>query len=138
MSPKELKERTARFARDVTEFCTPLLEVRRAAIIADQLLRAGTAVNANYGSAQCGRSNDEFVAKLGQVVDDANESTGWLELLRDTSVVETTEQLERLVQESLELTKIFARSYNTAKQNQQLRKGTEKLRRAGGKKPMSR
>lgn len=138
MSPQELKERTAQFARDITEFCTPLLDVRRAAVIADQLLRSGIAVNANYGSAQCGRSNDEFVAKLGQVVDDANETTGWLELLRDTSVIETTEELQRLARESLELTKIFARSYNTAKQNQQLRKGAEKLRRAAAKKPINR
>ena len=122
MSPEELRQRTERFANEVVEFCIPLFDVEKTRAIADQLIRSGTAVKSNYASAQCGRSSNEFVAKIGQVLDDANESKGWLEMLRDTSLVDTTKQLLWLTQESLELTKIFAKSYSTAKRNQERRK----------------
>ena len=130
MSPKELKDRTALFARRIVEFCAPLFDRPVTCSIADQLLRAGTAVNANYGSAQCARSPAEFVAKLGLVVDDVNEAKGWLELIRDSALVADSEELQWLVIESLELTKILVSSYGTAKKNQERRR---RMRRAEGK-----
>jgi hypothetical protein len=66
MTPKEMKDRTGRFSNRIIAFCTPLLENRGTNEIADQLLRSGTAVDANYGSAQRGRSNDEFIAGSGR------------------------------------------------------------------------
>jgi four helix bundle protein len=122
MTPKELKDRTSAFARDIVAYCTPLLDSAYVRKIADQLLRAGTAVNANYGSAQCGRSHDDFTAKIGQVWDDANESYGWLVLLRDGGVVPKHDALLRLTNEAHELTKIFAAAFRTAKQEQARRR----------------
>ncbi|MEO6212891.1 MAG: four helix bundle protein [Vicinamibacterales bacterium] len=136
MSPKDLKDRTARFARGIVMYCAPLFDVPATRSIADQLLRSGTAVNANYGSAQCARSHAEFVAKLGLVADDANEAKGWLELLRDSGIVADSEELQWLVIESLELTKILVKSYATARKNEEQRKRAEKAhakrRRSGG------
>ena|SRR5687767_12714757 len=130
MTPKELKARTDLFSRRIIDLCIPLLDDRKTNEIADQLLRSGTAVDANYGSAQEGRSNDEFIAKLGQVLDDASESRGWLEKLRDSNLVPITERLTWLVQESDELTRIFASAYNTARENRERRRAEKRrLRR---------
>jgi four helix bundle protein len=100
MKPSELKKRTAEFARRIVPFCTPLLHKPKTANAADQLLRSGTAVDANYGSAQCGRSRKEFRSKIGQVLDDAQESLGWLRLMRDTALVPHDDELRWLCKEA--------------------------------------
>jgi four helix bundle protein len=107
MTPKDLKARTEEFSRCIVRFCTPLFEDRRATDIARQLLRSGTAVDSNYGSAQRGRSHKEFTSRLGTVYDDASESYGWLDLLK-TSVAPASDLLTFLHRESDELTRIFA------------------------------
>jgi four helix bundle protein len=127
--PSELKNRTALFARRVVEFCVPLFDRPATRSIADQLLRSGTAVDANYGSAQCARSPAEFVARIGLVVDDVNEAKGWLALVRDSGVVADSEELQWLVIESLELTKILVSSFGTAKRNEERRKRLEGAKR---------
>ena len=121
MTPKELKDRTDVFSKRVVTFCTPLLVNPRTNELADQLLRSGTAVDANYGSAQRGRSNKEFIAKLGQALDDASESVGWLSKLEHQGVVPKTEAMEWLMKEADELTRILARSYATADANRKKR-----------------
>jgi four helix bundle protein len=115
MDPKKLKDRTERFASDVVALCAPLLVNVQAKDIARQLLRAGTAVDANYGSAQRARTHKEFTAKIGVVLDDVSESLGWLTLLKSSKLVALTPLLSALHQESDELTRIFAKSYRTAK-----------------------
>ena len=126
MTPKELKSRTEKFARVIVAFCTPLLDGTRTCDLARQLIRSGTGLDSNYGSAQAGRSPDEFVAKLGQVVDDASESLGWLRLFHDSKLA-TGQELPWLLQEAEELTRIFATSYRTAKKNNKLRKEAARL-----------
>jgi four helix bundle protein len=121
MTPQELRNRTAAFARAIVTFCLPLLKRAETADTARQLLRSGTAVDSNYRSAQCGRSHDEFTARIGQVLDDATEARGWLELLHDTRLV-TNASLTCLLDEARQLTKIFAKSYRTAKLEQQRRR----------------
>jgi four helix bundle protein len=56
-------------------------------IIGKQLLRSGTSVGANYRSACRGRSRAEFLAKIGVVVEEADESIYWLELLVETGSI---------------------------------------------------
>ena len=130
MTPKELKDRTEKFSDKIIAFCTPLLDNRKTNELADQLLRSGTAVDANYGSAQRGRSNDEFIARLGQTLDDASEARGWSERLKRSGLVkEDAESLEWLVTESDELTRIFASAYNTARENREKKKEEKKSRR---------
>jgi len=115
MTPKDLKARTEEFSRCIVRFCTPLLEDRRATDIARQLLRSGTAVDSNYGSAQRGRSHKEFTSRLGTVYDDASESYGWLDLLKASGLAPASDLLTFLHRESDELTRIFAAAYRTAR-----------------------
>ena len=56
--------------------------------IGRQLLRSGTSVGANTRAAFMGRSRKEFVAKLGIVIEEEDESLFWMEILSDSNIVE--------------------------------------------------
>lgn len=79
-----------------------------------QLLRSGTSVGANYRAAGRARSKAEFAAKIGVVVEEADEAVFWLELLCDGGIVKS-ERLQELIREANELAAIFAAAYLTAK-----------------------
>jgi four helix bundle protein len=114
MTPKELKDRTKRFAVDVIRLCRelpPTLDGRR---LGQQLIDAATSVAANYRAACRARSRAEFIAKLGTVLEESDESLFWLELMVDANIV-TKMRVERLLKEADELTAIFTRSVKTAK-----------------------
>jgi four helix bundle protein len=81
-----------------------------------QLLRCGTSVAANYRAACRGRSRAEFAARLGIVVEEADESMLWLELLADSGVVSHA-RLEPLLAEARELTALFTASQHTTRKN---------------------
>ena len=82
MTPKSgLSERTKQFALDVIAFVDALSKEETARILGRQLLRAGTSVGGNYRAAHRARSTADFIAKLGLVEEEADESGYWLELL---------------------------------------------------------
>jgi len=79
-----------------------------------QLLRSGTAIGANYRAACRARSRSEFVAKLGIVLEEADESCFWLELMQQAEIFpEAT--LREIVGEAKELVLIFVTSVRIAK-----------------------
>lgn len=82
--------------------------------IGKQLLRAGTSVAANYRAVGRSRSKPEFIAKMGVVVEEADESVFWLELLVDTGIIRG-DLVHELLTEANELLAIFAASHGTAK-----------------------
>ncbi|HEX6466575.1 MAG TPA: four helix bundle protein [Terriglobales bacterium] len=87
-----------------------------AQIIGKQLLRSGTSVAANYRAMGRARSKAEFTAKLGIVVEEADETVFWLELLLESNIV-ANERLADLLKEAGELTALFAASQRTARSN---------------------
>jgi four helix bundle protein len=89
-----------------------------ARVIGHQLLRSATSVAANYRAACRGRSRADFLAKLGIVVEEADESVFWLELLADAEIV-TREKLKEIIKEGNELLAIFAAAQLTTKRNMQ-------------------
>ena len=89
----ELKERTKSFARRIIRLIRALPSCAESRIIGNQLLRAGTSVAANYRAVCRARSRAEFLAKLGVVIEEADESAFWLELLCDAGLV--TEKIEQ-------------------------------------------
>ena len=114
MTPKEMKDRTKRFAAQVVFLCRelpPTLDGRR---LGQQLLDAATSVAANYRAACRARSRAEFIAKLGIVLEESDESLFWLELMVDVQLI-TLARAERLLKEADELTAIFTTSVKTAK-----------------------
>lgn len=85
-----------------------------------QLFDAATSVAANYRAACKARSHPEFVAKIGIVVEEADESGFWLELLVQTSVINSSVVAAHLAEAS-ELTAIFTASHKTASQRKRAR-----------------
>ena len=79
-----------------------------------QLLRCGTSVAANYRAVCRARSKAEFVAKIGVVVEEADETVFWLEMLVEAGIVQA-ERMEPLLKEANELLAIFAASQRTAR-----------------------
>lgn len=84
-------------------------------IIGKQLLRSGTSVGANYRAACRARSRLEFASKIGIVVEEADESVYWLELLIDAGAF-PEEKLRDLLVEARELTAIFTASHRTLRE----------------------
>jgi len=103
----ELKNRTKRFAIDIVRFYTSMPKTTESQVIGKQLLRSGTSVGANTRAAFRGRSTKEFVAKIGIVVEEADESCFWLELLEELNFVKDYKSVETLLNEAEELTAIF-------------------------------
>ena len=79
-----------------------------------QLLRSGTSVAANYRAVCRARSKTEFIARIGVVVEEADESVFWLEMLTDNGIIQSV-RIEPLLNEAKELTAIFTASQETAK-----------------------
>lgn len=91
-----------------------LPKTEEARTLGKQVLRSGTSVAANYRACCRARSKAEFVAKMGIVVEEADETVLWLEMLVDSGI-EKFENIDLLLKEGNELLAIFAASYNTAK-----------------------
>ena len=114
----QFRQRAYQFALQVIRLYRRLPRTDEARIIGRQLLRSATSVAANYRAAGRSRSKAEFVSKMGTVVEEADETVFWLELLVDAQIV-SKGALDDLSVESQELLAIFAASYHTAKRNRQ-------------------
>ena len=112
--PEELKLRTKRFALRVIRLYRSLPKSADAQVIGKQALRYGTSVAANYHAVCRARSKPEFAAKMGVVVEEADETVFWLELLVEAAIV-SKDKLNDLLSEANELLAIFAASHRTAK-----------------------
>jgi four helix bundle protein len=118
MNEKDLKDRTKQFALRVMKLVDTLPHTAAGRAIGNQLVRSGTSVGANYRAACRSRSKAEFVAKIGTVAEEADESAFWLELIVDGGLLKS-ELVTALYQEAEELTAIFTASGRTAKLNNQ-------------------
>jgi four helix bundle protein len=110
----ELKTRTKQFAIRVVKLFQKLPRTIEARVIGKQLLRSATSVAANYRAVCRARSKAEFVSKVGVVVEEADESVFWLELLTETDICSES-ALAPLTKEARELTAIFTSSQRTAR-----------------------
>jgi four helix bundle protein len=109
MTSDELKKRTKQFSLRVLKLVAALPNTVAGRAIGGQLVRSGTSVGANYRAACRGRSKAEFVAKIGTCEEEADESAYWMEITIEGKLLKPN-QVESLLQEAGELTKIFARS----------------------------
>jgi len=113
-SPQELRDRTKSFAVRIVRLYRSLSYKADAQVLGKQLLRCGTAVAANYRAACRARSKAEWIAKIGIVVEEADESVFWLEMLIDCEIVAAA-KLQPLIKEGHELSAIFTASRHTAR-----------------------
>lgn len=113
---RELRERTHKFFVNVIKLCDSLPETPACRTIGEQLLRSSGGADSNYRAACKSRSKKEFIAKIGIAAEEADESQGWLEALKDAGLVDASAAAP-LIKEADELTSIFVASGKTAAQN---------------------
>jgi four helix bundle protein len=122
MTPQELRDRTKRFAIAIVRLCRSLPGEWGVRVIGRQLLRSGTAVAANYRASNRARSDREFCSKIGVVLEEADESQLWLELLAEGHPTIRGRIHDELTKEAAELTAIFTASFKTSSDNLRKRK----------------
>ena len=110
----DLKERTKAFSLDVVGLVEDLPRGRGPDAIGNQLLRSGTSVGANYRAACRARSPREFVAKLGIVEEEADESQFWMDIIIARGWADTN-RATQLRDEAGQLVAIVVASIRTAR-----------------------
>ncbi|HUR97150.1 MAG TPA: four helix bundle protein [Pyrinomonadaceae bacterium] len=127
MTEKEMLRRTKAFALRIMKLVDALPKTAVGRAIGGQLVRSGTSVPANYRAACRGRSKAEFIAKLGIVEEEADESGLWLELIMEGGLMD-----ERLVKElhkeAGEITAIVSASKKTARERSQIANRKSKIK----------
>jgi four helix bundle protein len=116
MTPDELKTRTKQFALRVLKLVGALPKTIEGRAIANQLVRRGTSVAANYRATCRARSRSEFVAKMGVVLEEADETQLWLELIIEARLL-PAKRVDPLLKETSELVAIFVTSRKSASKN---------------------
>jgi four helix bundle protein len=113
------KNRTKKFVIDNIKFFKTLPKTEEAKIIGRQLLRSSSSVGANYRAACRARSQAEFHAKLSIVVEEADESAFWMEVLIEAEIVKSSD-LASLVDEVNQILKIASASRKTVSINKNI------------------
>jgi four helix bundle protein len=116
MNEQDLKLRTKRFALEVIKFCENLPKDDTCKTLGRQLLRSGTSVAANYRAVCRAKSKPDFISKFATVLEEADESAFWIELLVDSGKM-SDERATSILKEANELIAIAVSSINTARKN---------------------
>jgi four helix bundle protein len=111
-----LKRRTKTFALAVIALARTFPSGEPGRTVGGQLTRAATSVGANYRAACRARSRAEFIAKIGLVEEESDESSFWLEISQETGLA-SADAVAPLMKEAGELTAIFVRSVTTARRS---------------------
>jgi four helix bundle protein len=110
------QNRTMEFALRIIRLVRALPPSTEARVIGHQLLRAGTSVAANYRAVCRARSRPEFLAKLGIVEEEADETVFWLEMITRSKLI-PSERVSALLDEARQITAIVVASRRTVKRN---------------------
>src|SRR6476659_5482372 len=109
-----LRRRTKAFAFSILKLCRTLPQTDEGRVISRQLLRCGMSVGANYRAVTRSRSNAEFIAKVGIVIEEADETLFWLEALSETGIC-NSEPIQPLAREGKELLSVLVAAQRTAR-----------------------
>lgn len=110
---EQLKARTKQLSLDVILMYDEINKTDSTRIIGKQLIRSVTSTATNYRAACIARSQREFFSKMSIVVEEADETLFWLEMLRDAGFIEKN-KIQPLMDESLEVLKIVSRARKNA------------------------
>jgi four helix bundle protein len=120
-----LRDRTKAFALRVIKLYASLPKTTMSDVFGKQLLRAGTSVAANFREASRARSNAEFIAKLGTVEQELDETMLWLEFLVEADIV-PQQKLASLQGEAEELLKIIVATIKRSRTSKKHPKSTSR------------
>jgi four helix bundle protein len=114
---EDLKIRTKRFAIKILEFVETLPRTSGGELLSRQLIKAGLGVAGNYRSSCRARSHTEFTARLGVVLEEADESELWLDVTGEKNWGDAARR-QWLVDESGQLRAIFSKACVTARRRE--------------------
>jgi four helix bundle protein len=114
MNSDELKKRTKEYALRIIKLVEALPKTTTGRAIGNQLIRSGTSIGANYRAALRGRSKAEFIAKLGIVIEEADESEFWLDIITESKLLKE-ELVNPLLKETNEIISIMVVTSKSAK-----------------------
>ncbi len=114
MDRKTLQSRTKKFHVDVIHLCEVFPRNAAGFETAKQLIRSAGSVGANYRASVRAKSPADFLYKIEIVLEEADESHYWLEVVKDAKL-QAGSELDRLIKEGNELTAIFAATDKTNK-----------------------
>jgi four helix bundle protein len=113
MTPELMKKRTQDFAVRSLDLCRALPNRPEARVVAAQLIRCSASVGANYRSSLRARSRKEFIARIGVVLEEADEALFWLELIQRGGLAQSG-LLQNLQKEANELVSILVATRRSA------------------------
>ena len=105
-SPTDIQQRTFEFAKRIVMLVDRLPRTLAATEIGRQMLRSGTSVGANIPEADAAESRSDFIHKVSVALKEARETRYWLALV-DAAILSHDIEVEALIQESTELSKIL-------------------------------
>jgi four helix bundle protein len=112
----DLKKRSNAFALRILKLVDALPKTTSRRALASQIVQSGTSVAANYRAACRARSTADFIAKMGIVEEEDDETLFWLELLEESELI-TAAKLTAIKEEANELIAITVASIKTARRN---------------------
>jgi len=115
-SPTDIQQRTFEFAKQIVLLVDRLPRTLAATEIGRQMLRSGTSVGANVQEADAAESRSDFIHKVSIALKEARETRYWL-TLTDATILSNDPEVQALLQESTELTKILFTIIANARKN---------------------
>ena len=107
---KMMKFKTRSFAIGIICFCNSLKRSKASSVITYQLIKSATSTGANYRAACKARSRKEFYSKLCIVAEEADETMFWLEVISGAGLYNDKNELKKLHNEALEITKVITKA----------------------------
>ena len=114
MNSDDFKKRTKAFALRIIRLAESLPDTPTGRVIRNQLLRCGPSVGANYRAACRAKSKPDFIAKMGIVEEEADETIYWMEVLIEADIMKPG-RIARLLNEANEILSIVVTSIKTAR-----------------------
>jgi four helix bundle protein len=121
MNKIDLQKRTKQFNIDVIKVCESLPRNAAGFELAKQIIRSSGSVGANYRATQRAKSKADFIYKLEIVIEEADETMYWLEVMSETGLIDT-KNATVLIKEANELVSIFVATVKTTKANNPIKK----------------
>lgn len=118
MTKQELKNRTKAFHVSIIKLCELLPKNTVGFELGKQIIRSAGSVGANYRAAQRAKSNADFIYKIKIIIEEADETMYWLEIIEEASVL-NKEVVNPLLKEANELVSIFVATVKTVKSKNQ-------------------
>lgn len=115
MNSRELQQRSKDFALAIIRLVEHLPNNRIGWTFTDQIVRSSTSVAANYRAVCRARSDKEFISKMGVVLEEADETLFWLEMIEESEITNQQAKIISLKKGANELVAIFVASIKTVK-----------------------